>query len=242
MGALKLGSDQTFFIVFNLITQAAAHLIANREFALVGAIIERQLQAKCKALCNVLKFTHIARPVVAQQQCALRRLQHVGRQAMAHAGLVGKILEQHQHVFTALTQGSNAQRCNIETVIQVGAEPPLVGRLTQVFLGGRNHANIQRNQLIATQTLNHPLLQHAQQFDLNIQAHAFYFIEEQGAAIGKLEFADTTLLRAGERARLMAEQFAFNHRLGQRTRVDRYKRSIAPARQIMQRPGDHFLA
>ena len=77
---------------------------------------------------------------------------------------------------------------------------------------------------------------------MHVQAHAFDFIEEQCAAIGKLKLADTTLLRTGKRPGFMAEQLAFNHRLRQCAGVDCHKRSIAPARQIMQCPCDHFFA
>ena len=71
------------------------------------------------------------------------------------------MLEQHQGVLTALAQGGDAQGGDIEPVIQVGAEPSLVSGLAQVFLGGGDHPDIQRDQLIAPHALNHPLLQHA---------------------------------------------------------------------------------
>ncbi|MNG22032.1 hypothetical protein D3C84_1064730 [compost metagenome] len=65
--------------------------------------------------------------------------------------------------------------------------------------------------MIAPQPLHHALLQQTQQFDLDIQAHAFDFIEKQGAAIGELELADAAFLRAGKGAGLVAEQLAFDH-------------------------------
>ena len=117
----------------------------------------------------------------------------------------------------------------------------MVGGLTQVFLGGGDHPDIQRDQLVAAQTLNHALLQQTQELDLYIQAHAFDFVEEQCPAIGELEFADTAFLRAGKGAGFMAEQFAFDHRLGQRPGVDRNERAVAAARQVVQRPCDDFF-
>ena len=67
-------------------------------------------------------------------------------------------------------------------------------------------------------------------------------VEEQGAAIGVLELADAALLRAGEGAGLVTEQFAFHHRFGEGAGVDRDERSVASARQVMQGPRDHLLA
>ncbi|MNY42360.1 hypothetical protein D3C86_1772420 [compost metagenome] len=72
-------------------------------------------------------------------------------------------------------------------------------------------------------------MQQAQQFHLHIQAHAFDFIEEQRAAVGEFELADAALLRAGKSPGFMAEQFAFDHRLGQRPGVDRHEGAVTPA-------------
>ncbi|MNE37267.1 hypothetical protein D3C80_1311120 [compost metagenome] len=152
------------------------------------------------------------------------------------------MLEQHQDVIAALAQRWNTQRRDVQAVIQVGTEAPLVGGLAQVFLGRGNDADIQRDQLVAAQALDHPFLQHAQQFYLYIQAHALDFVEEQRAAVGKFELADTAFLRAGERTGLVAEQFAFDHRLGQRAGVDRHERPFAAAGQVVQRAGHHLFA
>ena len=149
---------------------------------------------------------------------------------MAHAGFAGKIIEQHQHIFTPLTQGGDAQGRYVEAVIQVGAEAALIGGLAQVFLGGGDHPDIQRDQLVPTQALDHALLQQTQQFDLHVQAHALDFVEEQGAAIGELELANAPLLRAGKGPRLMPEQFAFNHGFSQGPGIDRHKRAVTPRR------------
>ena len=47
------------------------------------------------------------------------------------------------------------------------------------------------------------------------------FVEEQRAAVGRLEQADAGALRVGERAALVAEQLGLGERLGQRRAVER---------------------
>jgi len=96
------------------------------------------------------------------------RLQFVGWQTVAGAGFIGEMLEQHQRIFASLTQRRNAQRCDVQAVIQVGTEAALIGGLTQVFLGRRDDADVQRDQLITAQALDDPLLQQTQQFHLHI--------------------------------------------------------------------------
>src|SRR3546814_2718663 len=77
---------------------------------------------------------------------------------------------------------------------------------------------------------------------LNVQDHAFDFIEKQRTAVGELELADAALLRAGESTGLVTEQLAFHHRLGQRPGVDRDEGAVAPARQVVQGSGDDLFA
>ncbi|RML82255.1 hypothetical protein APX70_02986 [Pseudomonas syringae pv. maculicola] len=148
---------------------------------------------------------------MAQQQRPLPRLEFVLGNTVAHAGRVGVMLKQHQRIFATLAQWRDTQRGHVQPVIQVSPETALISRLTQVFLGGGDDADIQRDLLIAAHPLDNTLLQQAQQLDLHIHTHAFDFIEEQRAAIGKLELADAPLLRAGKRTGLMTEQLAFDH-------------------------------
>ncbi|MNH31647.1 hypothetical protein D3C79_920310 [compost metagenome] len=97
-------------------------------------------------------------------------------QTVAFARGIGKMLEQHQNVIAAFTQRRNAQRRDVQAVVQVGAETALVGGLTQVFLGGGDDADVQRDLLVTAQTLDHALLQQTQQLDLYVEAHALDFV------------------------------------------------------------------
>ncbi len=67
------------------------------------------------------------------------------------------------------------------------------------------------------------------------------FIEKQSASVGRFEPAATGILRAGESAAFMPEQFAFNQIFGKGSTVDRYERSIAAMAQSMDMPCDQFL-
>jgi len=87
-----------------------------------------------------------------------------------------------------------------------------------------------------------PFLQHAQQFHLQGQRHAFDFIEEQGAAIRVFDLADALALRTGKCAFLVAEQFRFKNRFGQRAAVDRHERVVAPLAEVVQAARDQFFS
>ena len=74
---------------------------------------------------------------------------------------------------------------------------------------------------IAAEALEAPLLEHAQQLGLRHQRHVADFVEEQRAAVGQLEAAGLAIVRAGERALFVAEDFRLEQAVGQRRAVDR---------------------
>ena len=68
------------------------------------------------------------------------------------------------------------------------------------------------------------------------------FVEEQRAVVRELEAAGLAIVRAGERALLVAEDFRLEQRVGQRRAVDRLELVRAAPAQLVDHPGDDFLA
>ena len=73
------------------------------------------------------------------------------------------------------------------------------------------------------------LLQETQQARLAFERQVADFIEEQRAAVGRFHAADLALIRAGERAALVAEQFRLQQMRGNRAAIDR-RRTAASRR------------
>ncbi|MNN10811.1 hypothetical protein D3C81_1237450 [compost metagenome] len=123
----QFGSDQRAFELLDLFAEVAARHRYRRHCRRWRLAVQGQFQAKGETLGGVLQLAYVTGPVVTQQHGALGRLQGVWRQAMALAGGVGEVLEQHQDVIAAFAQRWNTQRRHVQAVIQVGAETPLVG-------------------------------------------------------------------------------------------------------------------
>src|SRR3546814_1513227 len=68
----------------------------------------------------------------------------------------------------------------------------------------RNDANIDAAHLAAADADDRPILQHAEQLDLHVEAHVADFVEEERAALARLEMADPARGGPGERAFFMA--------------------------------------
>ena len=75
-----------------------------------------------------------------------------------------------------------------------------------------------------------------------IERHVADLVEEQRAVVGQLEAAGLAIVRAGERALLVAEDFRLEQRVGQRRAVDGLE-VLGPApRQLVDHARDDFLA
>src|SRR5690606_19398395 len=86
------------------------------------------------------------------------------------------------------------------------------------------------------------LLQYPQQFDLGGSRQIADFVEKQRAAIRDLEPAFLLRNRAGERASLVTEQFAFHQLLGQGRAIDCDEWPVRALAVTMQLACDQFLA
>ena len=109
-------------------------------------------------------------------------------------------------------------------------------------MGGADDPGVDRDRLAAADPLDHPLLQEAQQLDLQRQRDVADLVEEQRAAMGELDLALGGLDRAGEGALLVAEQLGLEQVLGDRGAVDRDEAAAAAPARLVDAAGEQLLA
>ena len=85
------------------------------------------------------------------------------------------------------------------------------------------------------------LLERAKDLGLEREWQIADLVEEQRAAMGQLESSWLALRGARERALFVAEQLAFEQRLGDRRAIDRDERSVGARAQRVQRSGEEFF-
>ena len=100
-----------------------------------------------------------------------------------------------------------------EAIIKVFAEAAVGDHRFEVLVRRADDARVDRDRLTPADALDHPLLEEAQQLDLERQRDVADLVEEQGAALRHLDLADVRLDRAGERAALVAEQLGLEQSL-----------------------------
>jgi hypothetical protein len=126
-------------------------------------------------------------------------------------------------VLAALAQGRHAQLDHVEAVEQILAEARRLDHRLQVLVGGAEDAHIHGRLGRVAEAAELLLLDRPQQLDLHRQRQIAHLVEEQRAAVGRLEEAFPIGVGAGEGALAGAEELALHQVLGDRPAVDRHE-------------------
>src|SRR5438132_14337613 len=94
---------------------------------------------------------------------------------------------------------------------------------------GADDAGVDGDRLASADTLDHTLLQEAQQLDLKRQRNVADLVKEERSTLRYLDLADVRFDCAGERAAFVTEQLGFKKILGNGGAVDRDEFALAPA-------------
>ena len=127
-------------------------------------------------------------------------------------------------------------------MIEIFAKRAFAHALLEVLVGGGDHAHVRLDLLMAADAIEGDVREHAQKPRLQLRRHVADLVEKERAAFGLLEAAAALLLRAGEGAALMAEQFRFQQVLRHRRRVDGDEWFGGACAMTVQRARHKFLA
>ncbi|EDM79044.1 hypothetical protein PPSIR1_10590 [Plesiocystis pacifica SIR-1] len=155
---------------------------------------------------------------------------------------VDQVAGDEHHVVAALAQGRELDADDVEAEVEVLAEVVGLDLFAQVAVGRRDHAHVDGHGLGVADPLDLPLLEHAQQLDLEGQGHLADLVEEDGALVGGLELADLVGHGARERALDVAEELGLDQVLGDGPAVDRHEGALGPGRAVVDLVGDELLA
>src|SRR5207247_5375034 len=132
-----------------------------------------------------------------------------------------------------LPQGGQGDDEFVEPVVDILAEPARPYRQLEGDTGGGDGPHIHADRRLAAEWPHLSFLQGPQQRGLRGEGKVDDLVEEQAAAVGKLE---PSLVSLG------AEDLRLDLRVGCRAAVDGDERLLAPGAQLMDRPGHELLA
>ena len=112
---------------------------------------------------------------------------------------------------------------DVEAEVQVVAEAAARHVGLEVAVARRDDPDIDLDRLAAADAVDLALLDRAQKLGLEAGIHFADLVEQQRAAVGLFELADTPRHGAGEGAFFVAEQLRFQKGLGDRRAVDRHQ-------------------
>ena len=141
-----------------------------------------------------------------------------------------------------LAQRRHADLDHVEAVVQVLAELAGLHLGAEVLVRRAQQAHVDRQLGDRADRPHRALLDRAQQLRLHRQRQVADLVEEQRAAVGRLEEAFAIVHRAGERALAIAEELGLEQLLGDRAAVDRDERLRRAHADLVDRARDQFLA
>ena len=129
-----------------------------------------------------------------------------------------------------------------EAIEQIAAETARRHLGAQIAVGRGDHPDVDPLGLERADPLHLAVFDRPQQFRLDAQRQFADLVEKQRAAVGMLEHADLGFRRPGERAALVAEQFALEQGVDDGRAVDGHEAAVTPRPHVMEATRHQFLA
>src|SRR5205807_714824 len=190
---------------------------------------------------DVPELPHVPRPVVAQKDLGCCFWDFAAGAAELHAGFAEKLVRQVKDV-VSLPERRQGNPKFVQTVVDILAEPARPDLQLEGNIGGGDDPRGHSDRLLAAERLDLPFLQRAQELRLRGEGKVDNLIEEQASALCKLELPRLSLICAGERALLIAEELRLDQGIRYRAAVDGDERLLASVTELMDRPSNKFLA
>src|SRR5262245_13408748 len=105
---------------------------------------------------------------------------------------------EQRNVFDAIAQRGNGDREDRQPEVQILAELPASDGLLQVAIGCRDDPDVDLDARRASQSIERPLFERAEDLALDWHRHLADLVEEDRAAVSQLELARLSLHRAGK--------------------------------------------
>src|SRR5437879_7158002 len=133
-------------------------------------------------LYGIFQFADVARPVVLHQASERSRRDSLDAATAFLRIARNEIFGEGLDVFSVLAERWHGDGDDIKTVEEVRSELLLAHRLLQVFVAGRQEADVQLDGSRATDAGKFAFLKYAQQLGLERKREFSHFIEEDTAA------------------------------------------------------------
>ena len=137
-----------------------------------------------------------------------------------------KCCDRQRNVVLALAQRREKDVDDVQAVVEVLAEPPVLDHLPQVAVRGGDDAHVDLDRVHAAEPHELALLHHAQQLGLGLGRDVADLVEEDAALVGEIAEALLRIDRAGEGALHVPEERGLEQVGREVAGVDRHERAL----------------
>ncbi len=153
-----------------------------------------------------------------------------------------EVVRQQRDVPFAVPQGRHLDHHHRDAIVEVLAKRPFPHRPTQILVAGRDQPDVGARGFAVSHLDEFPCLDGPQQLGLQGQADLADLVDEQCARVGQREEARPVLHGPREAAPNVAEEMAFDQRLGNGRAVQRHERPIRARALHVNGPSDKLFA
>ena len=143
---------------------------------------------------------------------------------------------------TPLPERRDVDRDDAEAVVEVVAEAARPDRVDEVDVRGGDDAGVHRAGRALADPLEAPLLEDAEELDLEVERHVAHLVEEDRPPLRHVEAPDPVADGAGEGAAHVAEELALEELARERPAVHRDEGAGAAGGVRVEGAGDELLA
>src|SRR5262249_4054343 len=185
------------------------------------------------ALHDVFEFADVPRPRIVAEHLSRLGGDHIDATVHAQSKLADEVVDERVDVVGTLAQRRQRDRADVQAGVEVVTEVSRFDHPGKIAVRGGDHADIDVDRTGSAETLEFLLLQHAEEFWLQLERDLAHLIEEQCATVCKLEPPDPLRDRSGERPPLVAEELALEQARGDGGTADLDEGLVAaPARIV----------
>src|SRR5882672_7352367 len=233
LGAVPRGADLAHGLLVGVRGKGGLH---------VGDADRFPLAHDEEPLDEILQLADVPGPGVAREPLHRLGRDPAHRSSMLLSESRHEVLDQERDVLAPRPEGLHVDGNHAQPVEEILAEPTGLDFLREIFVCGGQDACIDLDGARATEPLDLPRLDGAEELGLRIQAHVPYLVEEERSAVRGLESAALHLGGSGEGTLLVAEELALHEVLGERSAIELFERTSAARARAMDGSGHQLLA
>ena len=151
------------------------------------------------------------------------------------------MLQQDGHVINPVPKRRQVDADDVDAIVEVGAELPLLNVGFEISCGGREDTDVELPRLRLPDPPDLSLLQRPEEFYLKSLRQLADLVQEQRPALCLLKQSRPVARSARERTLHMTEELGLQQILGNGATVDRDERTIGTSRRLVYEPRHEFF-